>query len=152
MGGGEQRGAIYAFFEKEMASNQVIQKLSALPENMKISTLNNEVMRRMFNTSELLPDRMRCEIVDDFCQKLCNSGYDRKQSRKIIVGGLTGYERRVTLSKDKTHKKWRPLHESATSTQGRRAKKKLLGKTSWFKGKKKDRGNDDENSVDKKHK
>ena len=46
---------MYTFFEKSMASNQMIHKQSALPENTKMASLNGEVIRRMQNTSELLP-------------------------------------------------------------------------------------------------
>jgi hypothetical protein len=44
------------------------------------------------------------------------------------VGGLTGYERRLLLSKDKKNPKWRPLHEGAHFDAGMRRKKKILAK------------------------
>ena len=51
----EDNKTMHSFFEKSMASNMVIQKASAMPENMRMSTLNQEMTRRMMNTSELLP-------------------------------------------------------------------------------------------------
>ena len=93
----EDNKVMYSFYEKPMSSNQVIQKASAMPENMRMSTLNQEVTRRMLNTCEWLDDRVRWGILDDFCQKLCNSGYGLDQTRRIVVGGLTGYERKLAL-------------------------------------------------------
>ena len=69
---------------------------------------------------------------------MANSGYGRDQVRKIVIGGLTGYERKVSISKDRSNPRWRPLHDSAASSSGRRSRKKLLAKTNWFKGKRKD--------------
>jgi hypothetical protein len=118
------------FFEKPMASNQVIHIDSALPENSKMSSLNNEVGRRMTNTSELLQMEDRVEMLNRYAQKLTNSGYGLDQTRKILVGGLKGYEKRLEQSKG-----GRPLHQSAASSRGQRYTKKLTAKTSWFKDK-----------------
>ena len=54
----------------------------------------------------------------------------------MIVGGLTGYERRLKLSLDKNNSKWRPLHEGALFNAGQRRKTKILAKNSWFKKRK----------------
>ena len=45
---------MYIFYQKPMASSMVIQKRAAMPENMRMATLNQEVIRRMLNTSERL--------------------------------------------------------------------------------------------------
>ena len=136
----EDNKTMYLFYEKPMASNMVIQKKSAMPENMKIATLNQEVVRRMMNTSEELDMGERCQVLDNYCQKMSNSGYEVKQMRHIVIGGLTGYERRLQLSKNKTNPKWRPLHEGAHFNVVGRRKKKMLAKSEWFKKK---RENDD---------
>ena len=49
----EDNMIVYIFYQKPMASSMVIQKRSAMPENMRMSTLNQEVIRRMLNTSDL---------------------------------------------------------------------------------------------------
>ena len=56
---------MYMFYSKPMASNMVLQSRSAMPENMKIATLNQEVIRRMVNTSEDLDDSIRLEVVSN---------------------------------------------------------------------------------------
>ena len=131
----EDNKCLYTFFEKPTATNQVIHKESAMPENMRVSTLNQEVTRRMLNTSELLDDGVRCRVLDDFCMKMGNSGYGVGFMRKVVIGGITGYERKLVRSRDKSKPDWRPLHESAARSAGRRTKKKILDKSTWFKPK-----------------
>ena len=129
---------LYIFFQKPMASSMVIQKRSAMPENMRVATLNQEMIRRMLNTSERLEIKWRTDVVDDYAGKLINSGYDIEYTRKVIVGGLTGYERKVILSKDKSNPKWKPLHQGAKFDASGRRKRKLLAKKNWFKKRKED--------------
>ena len=68
----------------------VLQRHSAMPENMRVASLTQEMIRRMLNTSEDLDDSTRVEVVDDFAQKLTNSGYSLAQTRDIILAGLKG--------------------------------------------------------------
>ena len=65
----EDNMTLYEFYEKPMVTNMVIQRRAALPENMRMSTLNQEMYRRMTNTSELVSLQKRLEIVDDYGQK-----------------------------------------------------------------------------------
>ena len=50
-----------------------------------------------------------------------------------MISGLTGYERRLALSKDFENPKWRPLHEGAGYNAKARRTKKMTAKTYWFK-------------------
>ena len=131
----EEGIVVYTFYEKPMSSNQVMHQDSALPENMRVASLNAEVVRRMQNCSELLPVTERVVVLDRYAQKMSNSGYNLAYIRKRLIGGLKGYEGRLWKSKlDKTDKRWRALHESAGASWGTRWKKKLLGKSTWYKG------------------
>ena len=47
----------------------------------------------MVNTSEMVSNERRVEIVDSYAEKLMNSEYPLEQTRNIIIGGLKGYER-----------------------------------------------------------
>ena len=132
----EDNLVVYVFYSKPMANSMVIQRRAAMPENMRVATLNQEVIRRMLNTSERLDVKYRIEVVDNYALKLVNSGYDLEYTRKIIMGGLTGYERKLALSLDINNPKWKPLHQGAKyNTTGRRTKK-MLAKTNWFKKRK----------------
>ena len=103
--------------------------MSAIPENMRMITLNQEMTRRMMNTSEIVSLEQRLAVVDGYGQKLTDSGYSIDQIRRVIVGELTGYERRLHLSKDTTNNMWWPLHESACFNATKRRNKKLMAKS-----------------------
>ena len=124
---------LYTFFEKPTATIQVIHKDSGMHENMRVLTLNQEVTRRMLNTSELLDDGVRCRVLDDFCNKMGNSGYEVRFMRKVIIGGITGYERKLARSRDRNKPGWKSLHESASRSAGRRNKKKIMEVSTCFK-------------------
>ena len=132
----EDNVVLFTFFEKPTSSNQMLHRNTALSENTKMATLNAEVVRRMLNVSEELPIEERVQVLDRVAQKLTNSGYNKNEIRKGIVGALTGYERRLTASKkSKEEKGYIPLHEGAEVSHGARMRKKLTGKSSWFKEK-----------------
>ena len=64
----------YLFFQKEMAKKQVIHRHSALGENVKISSLNQNLVRRMLNTSEEVDISERIKVIDEYSDQLVASG------------------------------------------------------------------------------
>ena len=131
-GGKNKDKVMYSFFEKEMASPYCIMEKSAMPESTKVSSLAQDLVRRMTNTTEMVTQQERDSIVEDYILKLARSGYNKKQRREIIESGLKGYETKL----EKAAKSGNPLHRSAQSTMASRHKKKILSKTTWFKNKK----------------
>ena len=81
----------YIFYEKPTAANVMVQRTAALGESLKVRILVREVLRRMINTSEREPDKVRNEVLDRCCQKLCNSGHYLPSIRNMMVSGLLGY-------------------------------------------------------------
>ena len=79
--------------------------------------------------------------MDEYAQKLLNSGYTIEVTRKIIVAGLKGYEKKLMNSKKPGGKK---LLRSAIESYKGRTRKKLLGKTEWFKINDKKRARDED--------
>ena len=118
----------YRFYEKPTNPNTVLHMRTAMAEDSKIRSLSNEVIRRLLNTSEDVPDSVRCEILDRFAQKLYNSGYGLYQIRRIILGGIKGYEGMRRTSR----RGGRKMHRSAGESSQLRAKKKLTEKSEWF--------------------
>ena len=117
-----------------MNTNLVIQKKSALSENIKMSSLTQEVIRRLLNCSEMLEDSCRVESLNNLAVKMCTSGYNTIYIRKVMVAGIKGYEKRLANSRrQKTDPKYKPLHLSKSFNAVRRMEKKLLAKTNWFK-------------------
>ena len=45
---------LYKYFEKKMTPNMVLHARSAIPESTRRATLNQELIRRLTNTSELV--------------------------------------------------------------------------------------------------
>ena len=73
--------------------------------------------------------------MDKYAQKMVNSEYSVEMTRQTIVGGLKGYERLLSLSKDHQNPKWKPLHLAAKWNSRNRRIAKQLSKTNWFKEK-----------------
>ena len=127
---------LFKYFEKAMVPDMVLHKRSAIPESTRRATLNQELIRRMVNTSEMVGMSMRLEIVDKYAKKLINSEYSVEYTRSAIVGGLKGYERLLSLSRDVKNPKWKPLHMPAKWNARNRRIAKMGAKTNWYKGKK----------------
>ena len=56
-----------------------------------------------------------------------------EQDRGIVVSGLKGYEKKLEDSKRPGGRK---LHQGAGDSEGERRKKKLMGKSNWFRNSK----------------
>ena len=126
----------------------MLHRNTALSENQKVSNMTSEVIRRMMHVSEDLPMGERVVVLDRVAQKLANSGYDLAMTRKGLVGGLKGYEKRLQQSRRQVDSPgYRVLHESAGVSFASRSMKKLTGKSSWFKDKPKDSNQDESNDT-----
>ena len=130
----KENKVLFSFFEKEMVSPMVLHKRSAMPESIRRATLNQELVRRMINTSELVDMGKRLEVVDNYAQKLINSEYNMKETVDVIIGGLKGYERLLSLSRDPENPRWKPLHVSGKWNSRNRRMAKLRARDNWFKG------------------
>jgi hypothetical protein len=75
---GDNNKVLYRHYQKPMASNMVLQRGSAMPENMKVASLNQEVIRRMMNTSEELDISVKTEVADEVVR-----------GERIVRGGIS---------------------------------------------------------------
>ena len=125
---------IYSYFQKTMKTPLVIDERSAMSDHQKFSILTNEVIRRMSNISEKISIEEKVQVINTFTQELKNSGYNRKRAREIVVCGLLGLERKRMRRK----REGQPFHRPGKMTAGKRNRKKLTGKTDWFKTKSRD--------------
>ena len=121
----------FKYYEKEVATNTVLHKKTAMEENQKAQILAQEMVRRMLNTNDMVDKKTRLEVVDNMAKKMRTSGYSVKQTRKIISNGLINYEAKKTRCRVEG-----PLYRTAKTSLANRCKKKLLAKSSWFKGRK----------------
>ena len=88
----------YSFFEKPTASNRCLQADTALNQNTLMTSLNNEVGRRLDSCSQTIPIEEKVKNLDKFCQKMTNSGHSIKSIRVVMVGGIKGYKRKLARS------------------------------------------------------
>ena len=123
----------WKLFEKPTAPNVTVKKASAMAENSKIQILANDLVRRLLNCHRGLHKSYKEAVVDQYSQKLLNSGFGRPQVVRIIVAGIKGYERKVA----RCLVEGRPLYRTARQSGASRARKKILGKSEWFRTQKK---------------
>ena len=124
---------VHGFFEKPTNSNVTLQRRTAMGEDSKMQILSNDLIRRLKNSAEELGNGAKVTIVDDYSQKLLNSGFRGEQLQRIIINGIKGYESRVKRCVEQGTK----LHRSSTDSQGARVRRKLLAKSCWFKKRRK---------------
>ena len=123
---------LYRYFEKPTTTNTTIRMSTAMAENAKMECLSNDLVRRLLNTREDLPPEYRAEVVDKYGKKLRTSGYSLEVTRRILGNGIKGY-----IAKVKRRKKLGTrIHRTARESAKDRARKKLIGKSSWYKGNK----------------
>ena len=82
---------MFEYFEKHMSSNLVVQARSALSEESKVSSLAEECVRRLRNTSRRCSSTRRVEIVEGLCTKMKTSGHTDKFMKKVILKGIRNY-------------------------------------------------------------
>ena len=58
-----------------------------------------------------------------------------EEARDVVVGGLKGYERLLSLSKDMDNIQWKPLHMAGNWNGRNRRMAKLRSRDNWYKGK-----------------
>ena len=127
----EENKILFKFWEKPTNSNRTLDRRTAMGENQKLQVLTQEVIRRLGNTYEGLVNEDYTRIIDDFCQKLFNSGYKEDQIRRIIIAGIKGWGGKVRRCEEEG----RRLRRTAKNSQEQRMRTKLIGKSSWFKKK-----------------
>ena len=131
----EANQIMFQYFEKSMVPNMVIHRRSAMPESTRRATLNQELIRRMVNTSEMVDMSKRIEIIDKYVTKLINSKYTLEQTRSTLIGGLKGFERLLSLSRDTKNPRWKPLHMPSRWNAKNRRVAKLRSKNNLYNGK-----------------
>ena len=97
----------------------------------KKSTLSQEIIRRMKNTSQRVCNTIRCEILTDFMEKLQRSGYPEEFRKNCLVAAMKGYTRMVKNEEEGLG----PVNRQRGTRPNRQKKRlgKLREKGSWYK-------------------
>ena len=119
---------LYTHYEKPVASNICVLMDSAMDENSKIQILANDLTRRLLHIEQSMGVEEQVRVINEYSQKLFNSGYKKEQVKRIIINGVKAFERMLSENESGG----RPLHSNLKESYGRRSSKKLTEKTSWY--------------------
>ena len=138
----KQGGEIsHSYYEKEMRSQVMLERDSAMSTKQKITIQANELTRRLYNINEEDTD-LESEVekvIETYTRQIKNSGWNAREAREMVVSGYIGWKRRVARRIQEGGQQYR----SAGSSLLTRARKKLTGKEDWYKNKGEKRKRDD---------
>ena len=136
----------YKHYEKPTTTNIMVQKRTSMDENSKNQILANDLVRRLGNTDVRQPRKVVAEVVDMFGKKLLTSGYSMDQTRRIVLSGIRGWERKKSVARAER----RTLFRTSAGSLSGRLKKKTIGRTTWYRKKKNTKKDSQEDRYDKK--
>jgi hypothetical protein len=108
----------------------------ALSEQIKFSSLTQEVVRRLLHTSSRLPDTVRMDCLEKLSQKMINSEHRPNYVRKVLISGISSYKIKLMRSfLPAGNPEYKPLHLGTHYNSVGRWKRKVLAKETWYKDK-----------------
>ena len=130
----ENNKIMHQFYEKPQVSNRLLLKTTALASSSLKSSIIQEGVRRLKNTSLDINKHIRDEILNKFSVKLVNSGFSREETQTFLVLSVTSFVHKLSLSELPTnHKDFKPLHLSKEYMKEERLFNKARAKSGWFK-------------------
>ena len=89
----------HKYYEKEMKTQIMLERESAMGNRQKFCIQGNELTRRLMNIdTELEEDELEEEVVktiEDYTRQVKNSGWEIKEAREMVVSGFVGWKRRL---------------------------------------------------------
>ena len=122
---------VFRFYQKPMNSPYVIMANSAMPMKVKVTTMVQEVIRRLRNMSKWVKREGVQEEMTKFCVKMKMSGYKEGVRRDVLLSGIKGYERMKSNHEEGKRYMYRKQEEGKEV----RWTRKISGKESRYKGK-----------------
>ena len=104
-------------------------------EKPKITSLVQEVIRRLRNTSREAGQEERDVVLTKFARKLYVSGWVEGKKKEILLSVIKGYQKQLGLDQRGLRKLYRPQEEGRT----KRVQQKLNGRAEWFRKEKRGR-------------
>ena len=90
----------------------------------------------------------KVRVVDEYTKKLKSSGYSQEQCREFIVSGIKGFKNK----QKNRQKEGKGFYRKDKDTLSLRVKKKLVEKTSWYRGRERKSGLERDYETDDKRK
>ena len=125
----DQNYIIYEYYRKEMVNFNVLMATSAMPFKMRKTSLVQEVVRILRNTSRRADKKKMEFYLNEFSLRLKVSGYGEKFRQSVIKEGMRAYEKQV----ERDQRGERPFYRPKGYEEEQTRKKKKRAKTSWYK-------------------
>ena len=119
----------YEFYRKPMSRQTPLLERSALPDRVKVSTVSQETIRRLKNTSRELEVVHMNNIIEQYICDLKRGGFSQEWILNAVGSGVTGYIRMVQNEISGLS----PLNRPEKFTKTNRRYKSLCLKSDWFK-------------------
>ena len=119
----------YMFYRKPMANRQLMLFNSAMPEQMKRTTLSQEFIRILRNCHPDLPWEEKLVHLNEFTERLRDSGYPEKMRAEIVQSELKGYSN----MKETERSGGRPVNRMRTLDGYERRKQRERKRQNWYK-------------------
>ena len=118
----------HSFYEKACISNMVLEYTSAMELRAKITTLVEEVKRRLRNTCRDVNVSERIGIHNTFIRKLKRTGYLESLRREILQSGIISYYRKVAIELNGGER----VNGSVMIGRSKRERNHTIGKIIWW--------------------
>jgi hypothetical protein len=117
------------FYEKPMGANIVLNAKTALGYQTKLSSLTQEVVRRLLHTIRRLESSSWIEALENLSQKMMHRP---NYIKKVMMAGWMNYHAKLSCL-PKTHPTYKPLHLGTKYDSFGRLKNKVMAKENWYK-------------------
>ena len=119
---------LYQFYKKQMADRVPNRVENALPNQSKVTTAAQEVIRRMKNTSRYLPSHVIEDILFEYMGELRTGGYSFSWRKEVLDSATRGFLRmREKELQGKGH-----INRPETEGETKRRANRLVGRSQWF--------------------
>ena len=105
----ENQEITHSYFEKEMKTQQLLEKDSAMSSKQKFTILSNELTRRLYNIDDEGEDKDEEveKTIEKMTKQLKNSGWNRRDVREMVISGYKGWQRRLDRRTEEGGEKYR---------------------------------------------
>ena len=118
------------FYSKPVATPFTILARSAHPWQTKRSTLTQEGVRRLLNTSSNSSEMIRNTIMEQWDHKMNLSGYDKKFRSSVIKSAVQSYNSKVVIASEGGRPVYRPFGYQASDSDIN----KVIAAHTWYTG------------------
>ena len=115
-------------YRKVMANSLVMMQCSAMPEKIKRTSLTQEGIRILRNTSLELAPEVAAGHLTELCIRMKAAGYNERFRLEVIKSSMAGFKKMVEVEREGG----RPINRPRNWEEDRRQVQKQSRKQNWF--------------------